>query len=131
MKEIERIKTFKFKGEDYKVEVPTVGQYLDIENEKLINSDGHWTDLIRSQTVSALRSIQIIECISVLKVLCPDLFNNMKVTSYKDIDVMDFVELLSIYNNIINPWYSAWFKNFNEIIILANQAAEANKENEE
>lgn len=119
--ELERIKKFTFKGEEYQVEVPTVGQYLDIETQKIVNSDGHWLDLIKSQTVSALRSIQIIECISILKVLCPSLFKNMKVLSYRDIDAIDFVELLSIYNNIINPWYANWFKNFNEIILEGNK----------
>lgn len=122
--ELERIKKFTFNGEEYQVEVPTVGQYLDIENQKIVNSDGHWLDLIKSQTVSALRSVQIIECVSVLKVLCPSLFKNMKVLSYREIDAVDFIELLSIYNNIINPWYSSWFKNFNEIILEGNKKEE-------
>lgn len=119
-KDLQRTKSFVFKNETYQVEFPTVGEYLEIENQKLINSNGHWTDLIKSQTVSALRSVQIIECVSILKVLCPKLFENMKVTSYKEIDAVDFVELLSIYNKEISPWYINWFNHFNEIIIEAN-----------
>lgn len=121
MTNLQRIKKFQFKGEEYQIEFPTVGEYMEIENQKLIQSNGQWVNLIKNQTVSALRSIQIIECVSILMVLCPKLFGNMKVISYKEIDALDFVELLTIYNKEINPWYSAWFKQFNEVILGANK----------
>ena len=89
MANLERIKKFVFKGEEYQIEFPTVGEYIDIENQKLIQSNGQWINLIKNQTVSALRSIQIIECVSTLMVLCPKLFGNMKVTSYKEIEIPD------------------------------------------
>ena len=128
MANLERIKKFTFKGEECQIEFPTVGQYLDIENQKLIQSDGQWVNLIKNQTISALRSIQIIECVSILMVLCPKLFKNMKVLSYKEIDAIDFIELLSIYNNEINPWYTEWFKQFNDVISNANKKLEESKE---
>lgn len=121
MADLNRKKVFTFKKEEYTIEFPTVGEYMEIENQKLIQSNGQWINLIKNQTVSALRSIQIIECVSILMVLCPKLFGNMKVTSYKEIDALDFVELLTIYNKEINPWYSAWFKQFNEVILGANK----------
>lgn len=121
MKELKRTLKFNFKGEDYEISVPTVGEYLDIENQKIIQSDGHWVDLLKNQTMSSLHSIQIISCVSILIVLCPKLFANMKVTSYKQIDAIDFIELLSVYTNEVGPWYSAWFENFNEIIVEANK----------
>ena len=121
MKELVRIKKFSFKDESYQVEVPTVGQYLEIENQKIWNSEGLWLDLIKSQTISAIRSIQIIECVSVLKALCPTLFKNMKVVSYKEIDAIDFVDLLEVYTKEIQPWYKDWFTQFNQIIVETNE----------
>lgn len=118
---MERIKNFVFKNQEYQIEVPTVGQYIDIENQKIVQSNGNWGDLIKSSTMSALRSVQIIECISILKVLCPKLFENFKVRSYKEIDAIDFVELLSLYTKEILPWYSDWFKNFNEVIVESSK----------
>ena len=70
MANLERIKKFVFKGEEYQIEFPTVGEYIDIENQKLIKSNGQWVNLLKNQTVSALRSIQIIECVSILMILC-------------------------------------------------------------
>lgn len=125
---LKRIEKFTFKGEEYTIECPTVGQYLDIENQKIIQSGGHWIDLLKNPTVSSLRSIQIIECVSILKVLCPKLFEQMKVSSYKEIDAIDFIELLSIYNNIVSPWYTNWFKAFNETIIASNKLNEEKEE---
>lgn len=117
MANLERVKKFIFKGEEYQIEVPTVGEFLEIEDEKIINSNGHWFELIQSKTISALRSVQIIECISTLKPLCPSLFENLKVVSYRDIDAIDFIELLGVYQKEIAPWYNEWFKSFNEVLI--------------
>lgn len=127
MANLDRKKVFTFKNQEYTIEFPTVGEYMEIENQKLIQSNGQWINLIKNQTVSALRSIQIIECVSTLMVLCPKLFGNMKVTSYKEIDALDFVELLAIYNKEINPWYNAWFKQFNEVILSANEELNSHK----
>lgn len=132
MANLERTKKFIFKGEEYQIEVPTVGQYLDIEDQKIINSNGHWFDLIQSKTVSALRSMQIIECISILRALCPAIFEKLNVASYKEIDAIDFVELLGIYQKEISPWYHEWFNKFNEVLVETSKIEnEAKKEKEE
>lgn len=120
MENLERTKSFTFKGKEYKIEFPTVGEYIEIENQKIIHSNGQWANLIQNQTISAFRSIQIIECISLLIVLCPQLFSDMNVSSYKEIDAIDFLDLLLIYNKEINPWYSKWFNQFNSILLEAN-----------
>lgn len=128
MANLERIKKFIFKGEEYQIEFPTVGEYIDIENQKLIQSNGQWVNLLKNQTVSALRSIQIIECVSILMILCPKLFTNMKVTSYKEIDAIDFLALLTLYTKEINPWYAEWFKQFNDIILGVNEKLKKEEE---
>lgn len=111
-----RFKVFVFKDREYKIEFPTVGQYIDIETEKIELSSGKWSDLVISRTVSAYRAIQLVECIAVLKILCPKLFEDMKVSDYKDIDAIDFTLLLKLFTKEINPWYSSWFKEFNDVL---------------
>ena len=92
-----RFKVFVFKDREYKIEFPTVGQYIDIETEKIELSSGKWSDLVISRTVSAYRAIQLVECIAILKILCPKLFEDMKVLNYKDIDAIDiFIIQLSL-----------------------------------
>ena len=112
--ELKRKLIFIFKEEQYEIEFPTVGQYLDIENEKLFYSQGNWGKLIASFAKSSYRAVQVIECIANLKILCPRLFENMKLNVLQ-IDMKDFAELVVFYNKNIKPWYSSWFKEFNEI----------------
>ena len=113
---MERKKTFKFRGTEYQIEFPTVGQYIDIESEKLNHSNGQFTTLIQAGTLSGLRAVQIIESISIYSILCPQLVKELKVNSFKDIDAKDFIELLKIYSKEISPWYNEWFKEFNDLM---------------
>ena len=117
MENLERSMTFEFKGKKYTIEFPTVGQFLSIENEKLLYSNGNWGSLVASLANSSFRAVQIIECIANIKVLCPELINNLKEgVNILDIDAKDFTELIIMYRKQIKPWYSAWFKEFNDIL---------------
>lgn len=125
---MERTKTFEFQGRKYTIEFPNVGQYMDIETEKVNLSLGKWGDLISARTLSALRSIQIMECLAVLKVLCPKIFEDMNVSDYRKIDAKDFMLLVKVYNKEVSPWYSRWFKEFSEVL---NDIDESEKKEDE
>ena len=113
---MERKKSFEFKGIKYTIEFPTVGEYIKIETEKLDVSLGKFGNLISSGTVSSYRAIQMIQSISLLTVLCPDLVKNLNVDSFSEIDAKDFIDLIKIYQKEIAPWYNDWFKEFNELL---------------
>lgn len=113
---MDRTKNFSFRGNEYKIEFPTIGQYFDIETDKMLISKNKWGELILAKTVSSFRALQSMECVVVLKNLCPDLFKDFKVSSYSEIDAKDFLDLTKIYLENIQPWYSEWFKEFNEIL---------------
>lgn len=123
-----RFKNFVFKNREYKIEFPTVGQYIDIETEKIDLASGKWSGLLTSRTVSAYRAIQLIECIAILKILCPKIFEDMKVSDYRDIDAIDFTLLLKLFTKEINPWYSDWFKEFNDVLKDISESEQEIKE---
>lgn len=117
MENLSRELIFKFKDREYKIEFPTVGQFLDIENEKLMYSRGNWGGLVSSVANSSYRAVQLIECIANLKILCPQLFKDLKEgVNILDIDAKDFASLFIVYKKQIKPWYSSWFKEFNDIL---------------
>ena len=126
---MDRTKTFIFKDKEYQLEFPTVGQYLKIEEEKVNLSKGKWGDFIKSGTLSSMRAVQMIECMAILKTLCPDFIKNLNVVSFNEIDLKDFAELVKVYVKVINPWYSSWFKEFNDIIEETDKAVK-DSENE-
>lgn len=105
---------FEYQGNEYSIEYPTVGQYLDIENEKIKLSKGNWGNLVISGTISAYRATQIIDCIANLKILCPQIFKDMKVDVF-EIDAKDFTSLVLLFQKVIRKWYNEWFDAFNSI----------------
>ena len=113
---MEREKRFVFNDVTYSIEFPTVGQFIDIESEKVKCSDGQWGNFIKAGTLSGLRAIQVIECIAILTALCPKIIENLKTKSFLEIDAKDFIVLVKIYQKEILPWYSEWFKEFNDIL---------------
>lgn len=127
---MERIKKFKFQDREYSIEFPNVGQYMEIESNKLDYSNNKYSSFITSRTFSALRAVQIVECVSILSVLCPNLFKDMKVENYSEIDAKDFVELIKIYQKEISPWYSKWFNEFNKVFEDINKEDKKLKEEE-
>lgn len=114
---MDRILKFQYGGREYKMEFPTIGQYMDIETKKMELSKGKLGDLIAARTISSLRTVQCIECISLLQVLCPSILGDIKVLSLEEIDAKDFVSILKLYSETILPWYSTWFKEFNDALI--------------
>lgn len=114
-KELSRKLFFEFEGREYEIEFPTVGEYIEIENKKIQISKGFWSDLLGTRTISSLRSIQMIECISIISVLCPAILEDMKI-DIKNIDILDFAKVLKLYQSKIQDWYSEWFKSFNDIM---------------
>lgn len=111
---MERVKSFTLKGNSYKVEFPTAGQFIDIETKKAELSNGQWGQLIKSPTISTFRSIQIIECIATLSIICPQLISDLKVKRLEDLDLIDLVEIYKVYQKNIYPWYTEWFQEFNK-----------------
>lgn len=130
-KDLTRKLFFDFEGREYEIEFPTVGEYIEIENKKIQISKGFWSELLGARTISSLRSVQIIECISIISVLCPAILEDMKV-DIKNIDILDFTKILKLYQDKIQGWYSNWFKNFNDVMNETNSLIEeVNKEEEE
>lgn len=112
--ELNKKLNFEFKGNSYSIEYPTVGQYLDIENEKIKLSQGNWGKLVVAGTISAYRATQIIDCVANLKILCPQIFKDMKVDVF-EIDAKDFAPLVLLFQNKVRKWYNEWFDAFNAI----------------
>lgn len=131
-KNVSREITFKFQNHEYKLEFPNVGQYIQIESDKLEVTNGYFGSLLSLRTLSSVRVLQMAEAVCVLKNLCPKVFEDMKVSSYKELDAMDFAELVREYNKQISEWYADWFKEFNEVFkIVSDGVEELDKEEKE
>jgi len=99
-------KTIVFKGNEYQLKYPTVGQLIDIRVMEQQLSKGMIKELITG-TDADIDSYIYITTIAHVQILLPDLVKDMRV-SFKDMDVMDFQELINLYSEQISPWLIEW-----------------------
>jgi len=104
---------FKVKGKEYPINFPTVGQYYDIEASKQILGKGFYNSIIQSNLVSASYAADMIDIESFLSVLCPQLMDDLKCKSFKDLGIKDYLELKKAYEEQFVPWWNDVMKLFN------------------
>lgn len=105
---------FVVKGNSYKLTFPTIGQYFDIESQKSLLSRGQYGNMLDSSTIIAYDAIELINIVSLLKVLCPQFIKDLKIDRIEDIDVIDFREVRDTYRKQVKPWYDNWYNLYTE-----------------
>jgi len=113
MSSIERSFRFKVKDESYTVEVPNMGQIMDIENTKVSMSE-HYLELVQNGTVLSSLTADFIDMYSYFTVLCPKLITDLKAPLEK-LDVFDFKELRTAYEEQLRPWLNGWIGAIREV----------------
>lgn len=97
-------KIIKIKGHEYKMSFPTVGQYYEIETQKQFLGRGYYNTLLGNRTQAAADALDMIDIEATLTVMLPDLLADMKVTSFKQLGIKDYVEVRDIYNKEVLPF---------------------------
>lgn len=111
MTQLNRTLVFKVKENEYPINYPTTGQFLDIEIEKAMTSKGSYRLLIETNTISSNRALDLIDTYCFLKVTCPSLMKDIKAESgFMGLDQADAIELQKAYSEQINPWLLEWNK---------------------
>jgi len=99
-------------GNTYVIKVPTPGDMIDIERMKMILSGGYYSEMIRTNTLSAQESLMIIDIQSHFSILCPELMKDIKCEDVRKLYIEDYKELRDIYVNQFLPWWNDWLKLF-------------------
>jgi hypothetical protein len=102
--------TFTVKGNTYTASYPTVGQFFDMESNKVVLSKGQFGGMLDAGTFMSFDAIQNIGIVAFIKTMCPQLIKDLKVEKIEDIDLIDFKELVETYNQQIKPWFDNWYK---------------------
>lgn len=102
---IQKKKTFEISNVKYEVSFPTVGQYFDIENMKMMLTNNSYGDMLRSGLRTAYFAIDLVDCISLFYVLVPDLRKDLNVRNYNDLDPFLAKKIVKAYKSQIKEWY--------------------------
>lgn len=104
---------FKVKGKEYPINFPTVGQYYDIEASKQVLGKGFYNAIIQSNMKTALHAADMIDIEATLTILAPQLMEDLKCKSFKDLGIKDYLELRDAYEQQFIPWWEDVLKLFN------------------
>lgn len=99
-------KVIKFKGNEYQLKYPTVGQLIDIRVLEQQLSKGTIKELLTGIDAD-IDSYIYITTISHIQILLPELVKDLKV-SLKEMDLLDFQDMVDLYSEQISPWLIEW-----------------------
>lgn len=104
---------FKVKDKSYIINVPTVGQYYDIEASKQVLGKGFYNSIIQSNMITASHAADMIDIESFLTILAPDFIKDLIPKSFKDLGAEDYIELKNAYEEQFIPWWEDVLRLFN------------------
>jgi len=92
----------------YKISFPNVGQLIDIENMKSILSKGMYSNMENARTIDSQYALNMIDMEAYFSILAPELVEDLKVKSFRDLSIVDSVELQNIYAKKLVPFIKEW-----------------------
>lgn len=113
--------TVKLDRNTYIVKYPNIGQLMQIESMKMLYSGNAYGSMIRTRTKSSERVLDLIDMVSHLTVLMPELNDDIiGAKSINDLDIVKAQPFLDLYKKQIQPWLEQWDKELNAPIIDNN-----------
>jgi len=102
---LQKQKQIIIEGNSYNIEFPNVGQYLDIENMKMMLTNNTYSALLQSRLRTAYFAIDLVDAISVMYILIPGLRKDLNVKNYNELDTFMAKKIVKVYQEQIKPWY--------------------------
>jgi hypothetical protein len=103
-----KVSTSQVKDQEYKMEIPTAGQLIAIERAKANLTGGDYRAILASNTVGSSYALDVVDMTAYLTVLCPQLFDDLKVQNLIDLDIFDMKQLFQTWQDNCIPWVNDW-----------------------
>lgn len=95
----------RFKGKNYDVRYPRIGEYRTIQAMKQTLSLNTYGGMTHSNLIAAEEALDMIDLESYLTVLCPDLVSDLK-CSFSELGLLDYKELKEVFKDKFIPWWN-------------------------
>lgn len=106
--------TIYIKDVSFNVKFPTSGQMIDIAILKSKLSDNQYNSLFLQSSLEAPLALRLVDAYSFFQIMVPELKKNLTLDSFYDIEVLDSLELIEVFESQIQPWLNEWTKVINE-----------------
>ena len=124
MKNFERKVSIEISGKNYQLVRPNNGQLIQIEVMKHRLSGGLYSEMVFTSLVSSQNTINTIDMMAHMTVLCPRVIVDLKIDVSK-LDIIDSLPLLKVYMQKVHPWITEWQNFIQEVsAFLAKDIAE-------
>lgn len=112
---------------DYEINFPNVGQLQDIEAMKIALTNGRYVDMALSGLKTHNFALDMADSISYLSVLCPDLKDDLKIKSWRELDPFVAKEIIKVYKGK----FLDWFKPISDDLYSFDEEKETSESGEE
>lgn len=93
------------KGKQYTTKEVVVGRVLDVWRLRTAISGGSYGLIYRVGMDAADEVLNIVNIEAFLTVFCPEVIEDLKPTSIREMGISDFNELKEVYLKEIEPWF--------------------------
>ena len=97
---------------NFTINYPTIKGKLEIENLKILLSNGLYGEIARSAHISGNEILDAIDAFSVLQICCPDL--QLNVAKFEALDDLISANYVYAYKKNIFPWFQSVQKEIDE-----------------
>lgn len=92
-------------GNSYPIKLPNMGQLIEIEMIKAQITNGTYGQIVGNMSALGVMSLDMVDMIATLNVLCPTMLSDMKVDNWAQLDVFDILEIYRGYAESVSPWF--------------------------
>jgi uncharacterized protein with NAD-binding domain and iron-sulfur cluster len=100
----------------FKVKYPSSGEMIDIASLKTQLSSGQYSQLLVQRSSESGLAVRLIDAYAFFTIMVPTLRDQINVKSLYDLEIIDSVEVIHVYDNIIVPWMEQWIEIINKRI---------------
>lgn len=115
--------SFKIEDNTYTVSFPSVGQMMEIEAMKFALTNNSYTALKTTGLKSSIYVCDLVDTISFLTVMVPELKKDLKVSSFSELEPAKAKIFLMAYKSTIQPWYLNIFNQLYDDYVLLDESA--------
>ena len=91
-------------NQTFEISYPSVGQKLQIENVKLLLTDNNYGDLARSNHVTAIKLLDLVDAVSYFSILIPEIKTSLNVDDFLNMDPKRVKAYTKAYKEDFLPW---------------------------
>jgi hypothetical protein len=125
---LSNVKIIEIGGQKYELKYPSVGQIIDIDNKKMLLSNGEYSNYVANpiKTRSLVWTLDLIDTISHFIVLIPNLPRELKLDSFLEVDPITAKELVRVYKQDFLPWYQELMKFIHDETVSELESTDSN-----